>query len=162
MKTLLIVTHSRTNGTTQMAQAAACAAAEHDITVRHLRAESTSPDDLLAADAYIFAAPENLAALSGPMKDFFDRCYYPALGRLNGRPYAILICAGTDGTNAARQIARIATGWRLREIAPALIIKTGAQTAEAILAPKFLSPPDLAACAELGATVAAGLALGVF
>ena len=96
------------------------------------------------------------------MKEFLDRCYYPCLDRLNGRPYAALICAGSDGTNAARQLARICTGWRLREIAPPLIIKTGAQTPEAILAPKTIPPSDLALCAERGATLAAGLALGIF
>ena len=162
MKTLLIVTHSRTGGARQMAEAAATAAREQEITVRHLQAEQATPKDLLAADGYLFATPENLAALSGAMKEFLDRCYYPCLDRLNGRPYAALICAGSDGTNAARQLARICTGWRLREIAPPLIIKTGAQTPEAILAPKTIPPSDLALCAERGATLAAGLALGIF
>ncbi|MGE0416730.1 MAG: hypothetical protein AB7O80_07985, partial [Acetobacteraceae bacterium] len=104
----------------------------------------------------------NLAALSGVMKDFFDRCYYPVLERLNGRPYATMICAGSDGENAARQIARIATGWRLRAVADPLIICTHAQTPEAILAPKTIPPADLARCAELGGALAAGLAAGIF
>ena len=82
---------------------------------------------------------ENLAALSGLMKDFFDRCYYPVLGRINGRPYGLMICAGSDGTNAARQAMRIATGWRLRAVAEPLIICTHAQTPEAILAPKVIA-----------------------
>jgi NAD(P)H-dependent FMN reductase len=86
----------------------------------------------------VFATPENLAAIAGLMKDFFDRCYYPVLDRINGRPYAALICAGSDGSNAARQIARIATGWRLRDVAPPLIVCTRAQTPEAILAPKLI------------------------
>jgi multimeric flavodoxin WrbA len=72
---------------------------------------------VLEADGYVFATPENLAAISGLMKDFFDRCYYPALDRISGRPYAALVCAGSDGQNAARQIERIATGWRLRRVA---------------------------------------------
>ncbi len=50
--------------------------------------------------------------MAGVMKDFFDRTYYPALDRIVGRPYATLICAGSDGENAARQIHRIASGWR--------------------------------------------------
>jgi hypothetical protein len=100
--------------------------------------------------------------MAGVMKDFFDRCYYPVLGRIEGRPYASLICAGSDGENAARQIARIATGWRLREVAAALIIRTGAQTPEAILAPKVIGEAELARCAELGLSLAAGLAMGVF
>ena len=163
MKTLLIVYHSLTGGTRQMAEAAAEAArAQEGVAVRLLRAVDAGPDDLLAADGYLFAAPENLAALAGLMKDFFDRCYYPALGRLNGRPYAAMICAGSDGQNALRQLDRIATGWRLRAAAPGLIVCTHAQTPERILALKQISPEDRARCVELGAALAAGLALGVF
>jgi multimeric flavodoxin WrbA len=116
----------------------------------------------LAADGYLFAGPENLAGLSGAMKEFFDRCYYPVLDRIQGRPYAAMICAGSDGTGAARQIARITTGWRLRAIAEPLIVCTQAQTPEAILAEKTLSAEALAPCRELGQALAAGLALGVF
>src|SRR4051794_19252860 len=109
MKTLLIVFHSLTGGTSQMAEAAfRDAASETGVNVRLLHASNAGSADVLAADGYIFAAPENLAALAGVMKDFFDRTYYPALGHINGRPYATLICAGSDGNNAARQIARIA------------------------------------------------------
>jgi hypothetical protein len=96
------------------------------------------------------------------MKDFFDRAYYPVLGKIEGRPYATMICAGSDGEGAARQIARIATGWRLRPVADPLIICTHAQTPEAILAPKVIGEADLTRCQELGATLAAGLSMGVF
>lgn len=161
MPTLLIVFHSRTGGTRQMAEAAA-EAAQAEAVVRLLQATAAQPADLLRADGYIFAAPENLAALSGPMKDFFDRCYYPVLDRLNGRPYAAMLCAGSDGAGAARQIARITTGWRLRAVAPPLIVCTQAQTPEAILAAKTIPPDALARCAELGAALAAGLASGIF
>jgi multimeric flavodoxin WrbA len=161
VKTLLVVYHSATGGTRQMAKAAADAAAA-DVTVRLLRAQDAGADDMLNADGYIFATPENLAALAGVMKDFFDRVYYSVLDRLNGRPCATLICAGSDGENAARQIARIATGWRLRVIAPPLIVCTHAQTPEAILAPKTIGANDLRRCEELGATMAAGLAAGIF
>jgi multimeric flavodoxin WrbA len=163
MKQLLIIWHSATGGTAQMARAAAeAAAAETGTTTRSLRAAEAGPEDVLAADGYIFATPENLAAMAGIMKDFFDRCYYPVLGRIEGRPYASLICAGSDGENAARQITRIATGWRLRPVAEPLIIRLGAQTPEAILAPKHIAPDQLARCAELGLSLAAGLAMGVF
>jgi hypothetical protein len=96
------------------------------------------------------------------MKDFFDRCYYPVLERIEGRPYAQMICAGSDGENAARQIARIATGWRLREVQPPLIVCTHAQTPEAILAEKVIAEAELVRCRDLGAAMAAGLSLGVF
>jgi len=163
MKTLLIVAYSRTGGTQQMAEAARdAAAAESDLRTVLLAATQAQPEDVLAADGYIFATPENLAALAGEMKAFFDRCYYPVLDRINGRPYAMLICAGSDGTNAARQIARIATGWRLRQVAEPLIVCTRAQTPEAVLAPKRIPHVALARCAELGAAMAAGLASGIF
>ena len=163
MKTLLIVFHSATGGTRQMAEAAERGAGGEPAVQPRLRpAVEAGAADVLAADGYIFATPENLAAMAGVMKDFFDRTYYPVLDRIAGRPYATLICAGSDGTNAARQIARIATGWRLRAVAEPLIVCTHAQTPEAILAPKSIGPEDLARCAELGATLAAGLAMGVF
>jgi multimeric flavodoxin WrbA len=111
MKTLLIVFHSMTGGTRQMAEAAANgAASEPEIGVRLLRAQDASAADLLEADGYLFATPENLGAMSGLMKDFFDRTYYAALNRIAGRPYAVLVCAGSDGENAARQVEHIATG----------------------------------------------------
>ncbi len=161
MSRLLIVYHSRTGGSRQMAEAAADAArAELPTTLRP--ADQATPDEVLVAAGYIFCAPENLAALSGPMKDFFDRCYYPVLGRIEGRPYAQMICAGSDGQNAARQTARIATGWRLKEVQPPIILCTDAQTPEAILAPKTIAEADLARCRDLGQAIAAGLAMGVF
>ncbi|UWQ24494.1 flavodoxin family protein [Leisingera aquaemixtae] len=161
MAQLLIVYHSRTGGSRQMAEAAAAAAREEIGTVLK-RAEDAGPEDLLAASGYIFCAPENLAALSGPMKDFFDRCYYPVLGRIEGRPYAQMVCAGSDGENAARQTARIATGWRLKEVQAPLIICTHAQTPEAILAEKVIPEDQLQACSDLGLALGAGLSMGVF
>ncbi|MDO9489948.1 MAG: NAD(P)H-dependent oxidoreductase [Sphingomonadaceae bacterium] len=162
MKRLLIIWHSTTGGTRQMAAAAAEGAGDQDAEVVTMPAADAGADDLIAADGYLFATPETLAAIAGVMKAFFDRAYYPALGRIEGRPYATLICAGSDGANAARQVARIATGWRLKPVAEPLIICTQAQTPEAILAAKTIAAPDLARCRELGAALAAGLALGVF
>lgn len=163
MKTVLIVFHSLTGGARQMAEAAAeGASAEPQVVVRLLSAAQAEPRDVLAADAYIFATPENLAAMAGRMKDFFDRTYYPALDRIAGRPYATFVCAGSDGQNAARQIARIATGWRLRRIADPLIVRTHAQTPEAILAPKIIGSADLEACRDIGAALANGIAAGIF
>lgn len=161
MPQLLIVYHSRTGGSRQMAEAAFEAAHIETPTILK-QAPKAGADDLLQADGYIFCAPENLAAISGVMKDFFDRCYYPVLGRLEGRPYAQMVCAGSDGANAARHTARIAQGWRLREVQPPLIICTHAQTPEAILAEKTVPSDKLSRCHDLGAAMAAGLSLGVF
>lgn len=164
MKRLLIVYHSLTGGTEQLVTAAAGGARREapDVDVRVLTAPQAGPEDVLAADAYVFATPENLAAIAGLMKDFFDRCYYPVLGRIEGRPYATLICAGSDGSNAARQIERICTGWRLKAAAPALIVCTHAQTPDEILAPKQIPADELKRADELGAALAAGVAMGVF
>jgi multimeric flavodoxin WrbA len=163
MKTMLIVYHSMTGGTKQMAEAAAAGArTEPQVRVSLLRAAEAGPADVLAADGYLFATPENLASMSGLMKDFFDRTYYAALDRLNGRPYATLVCAGSDGRQAAAQIERIATGWRLSAVAEPVIVCTRAQAPEAILRPKQISRSDLERCEEIGATLAAGIALGIF
>ena len=162
MKTLLIVFHSLTGGTRQMAEAAYRGAVEEvSVATRLVAVQHAEAADVLAADGYIFATPENLAAMAGWMKDFFDRTYYPVLDRINGRPYASLICAGSDGESAARQIARIATGWRLRSVAAPLIVCTRAQTPDAIMAMKTIVAAELERCRTLGATLAAGLAMGI-
>ncbi len=163
MKHVLIVFHSMTGGARQMAQAAARGAQrENAVAVRLLHAAQAGAQDLLAADGYIFATPENLAAISGVMKDFFDRTYYDVLERVNARPYAAMICAGSDGANAARQIERIATGWRLKPIADALIVCTHAQSPETIRAPKNIADADLQRCEDVGAALSSGIAMGIF
>ncbi len=166
-KRLLIVWHSRTGAARQMAEAAARGAtraaeeleeaANFAATLR--RAADAMPDDVLASDGYLFCAPENLASLSGEMKEFFDRCYYPVLDRIPGRAYALAISAGSDGEGAARQAARICTGWRLREAAPPVIVRLDAQTPQAILAPKTVPAAELARCEELGGLLAGLLLL---
>ena len=157
-RTLLVVWHSRTGGSRALAEAAAGGAGR----ARLVTADDVTPDLLRAAAGYLFVGPENLAALSGAMKEMFDRCYYPCLGRMEGRPYATIICAGSDGENAQRQLDRIATGWRLRRVADAVIVNTDAQTPEAILAPKTIAAERLAEARDLGAALAEGLAAGIF
>lgn len=161
---LLIVWHSRTGAAEAMARAAADGAGAEGGPdgCRLVRAEQALPEDLLASAGYLFCCPENLASMTGEMKAFFDRAYYPALGRVEGRPYATMIAAGSAGSGAERQIDRIATGWRLRRVAEPMIACTFAQTPEAILAPKTLSAETLQNCRDLGQAIATGLALGVF
>lgn len=144
-----------------MAQAAFEGAREEG-EVRLLRAREVEAEDVLGASGYLFCGPENLASLSGEMKEFFDRCYYPVLGKIEGRPYTLMIAAGSDGEGAARQAARICTGWRLREVQPPMIVNMKAQTPEEILAPKTVPEERLAKCWELGAGMMAGIAGGVF
>ena len=155
---LLIIWHSRTGASAAMAQAAAEGAGDALL----LPADAVSGETLLSAGGYLFVCPENLAGMSGLMKEMFDRCYYPVLGRIEGRPYALMVCAGSDGHNAVRQMQRIATGWRLRAVAEPYIVCTHAQTPEAILAPKQLCAEALQPCHTLGQALAEGLALGVF
>ncbi|HUH87636.1 MAG TPA: NAD(P)H-dependent oxidoreductase [Pusillimonas sp.] len=160
---LIIVWHSRTGTACQMACAAQSGALD---IARQLNAEGrfqallsgaaqTTAQDLLDADGFIFCAPENLGSLSGEMKEFFDRCYYDVLDKLNGRPCVVLVAAGSDGHGAVRQTERICTGWRLELAAPPHIVLTHAQSPEAIAAPKEIGPQDRARCQELGGTMAA-------
>jgi len=158
---LAIVWHSRTGA----AQAMAMAAREGAVLaggVTCTPAHEAQPDLMLAAAGYIFACPENLGTVSGEMKEFFDRCYYPLLGRIEGRAYATLTAAGSDGRGAVTQIDRIVTGWRLRRVAPPVIVNLAAQTPEAILAPKIISQADREMCHDLGRSLCEGLALGIF
>lgn len=165
-KRLLIVWHSRTGAARQLAQAALEGACEvvHElsaydrIAIVMRRADEASTEDLLEASAYLFCAPENLGSLSGAMKEFFDRNYYGVLDRISGRPYALAISAGSDGSAAVRQSERICTGWRLRAVAAPYIANTNAQTAEAILAEKKLAAQQLEPARILGGTLAALIA----
>ena len=153
MKHLLIVYHSQTGHTAAMAEAVGRGARSPDVAgveVRTLRAAEAGPDDLLWADAVILGSPENFGYMSGAMKDFLDRTYYPCEGKVESLPYAIFISAGNDGTGALRSIRRIAQGYPLREVQEAVIVKGE------------LSAPDLERCEELGTTMAAGLEIGVF
>jgi NAD(P)H-dependent FMN reductase len=156
---LAIVWHSRTGAAEAMARAARAGAGSGGLL---LAAEAATPDALLAAGGFLFVCPENLGALSGVMKDMFDRCYYPVLGRIEGRPYATAIAAGSAGQGAEAQIDRIVAGWRLRRVAESLIVNLGAQTPEAIMAAKRVAPADLRRCRDLGAALAEGISLGVF
>lgn len=156
---LAIVWHSRTGAARAMARAAAKGAGDQ---AKLIPAETATPNDLLAAAGYLFICPENLAAMSGAMKEMFDRCYYPLLGRIEGRAFATAIAAGSDGHGAQAQIERIVTGWRLRRVAEPLIVNLGAQTPEAICAPKSVPSAALQQCRDLGAAMAEGLALGMF
>lgn len=96
------------------------------------------------------------------MKEFFDRTYYDLLGRIEGRAYASIIAAGSDGAGALRQLDRIATGLRLKRVAEPIIVNFAAQTPEAIVAPKRVPHQTLKECRELGEALSEGLRIGVF
>ncbi|OBX18387.1 flavodoxin [Erythrobacter sp. QSSC1-22B] len=156
---LLIVWHSRTGTSEALAQAAKEGAEDRAVL---MKAHEVEPEHLLDAQGYLFVCPENLASMSGEMKEMFDRCYYPVLGRIEGRPFATLIAAGSDGEGAQRQLDRIAQGWRLKRVAEPVIVNTEAQTPEEILAPKTVPQARLDEARELGAALGEGLAQGIF
>jgi multimeric flavodoxin WrbA len=155
---LMILWHSRTGASEALARAAAEGAGGAGWLVVAGEAE---PEMFLAADGYLFVCPENLGSMSGLMKEAFDRAYYPLLGRIEGRAYATIIAAGSDGEGAQRQIDRIVTGWRLRRVAEPVIVNLFAQTPEAIAAPKTVPDAALANARDMGAALAEGLRLGV-
>lgn len=169
LATLLIVWHSRTTASQQLALSAAQAAQNilkemdcaHQVQILCQDARDVDHHLLLKADAYLFCAPENLGSLSGEMKAFFDKNYYAVLDQLNGRPYGLMISAGSDGHGARQQAERICMGWRLQLISPALIVNVRAQTAEEILATKTLTPEQTKSAQDLGSLLAAHLALTI-
>jgi len=119
-----------------------------EVQVRH--AFDAGVDDVLRADGVILGTTENLAYMSGAMKDFFDRTYYGVIGRKEGMPCAAFIRAGSDGTGAARGIEPIVTGLRWRATQPPLILKGSFQSS-------FKDD-----CETLGTRMAAGLEAGIF
>ena len=158
MKSLLIVWHSQFGGTAQMAQAACEGARDAgDVRVLLKRAQEAGVDDLLACDALLVATSENFGSLSGMTKDFFERVFYPCEHAVEGKPYTVIVCAGTDGAGAMMQTDRIATGLSLRKVLPGIVWKSGV-TAK----PQVVPADVLAQCRELGATLAAGVAAGIY
>ena len=158
MKQLLIVWHTQFGGTAQMATAArdgALGAGGVGVVLR--RARDAGIADLLGCDGLLVATSENFGSLAGMTKDFFERVFYPCERRVEGKPYSVIVCAGTDGTGAMFQTDRIATGLRLRKVLPGIVYRSGL-TAQ----PQVIPPEMLAQCVELGATLAAGLAAGIY
>ena len=158
MKRLLIVYHTQFGGTAQLAEAALRGARGIDgVEPLLLRAAEADVADVLACDALLVATSENFGSLAGMVKDFLERVYYPCEGKVEGKAYSVVVCAGTDGAGAMFQTDRIATGLRLRKVHPGLVYKSGL-TAQTHRVPAA----TLEACTELGATLAAGLAAGLW
>ena len=152
-KHLLIVYHSQSGTTTRMADAVIRGATHADVggvDVRVKTALDADAEDLLWADGFILGTPENFGYMSGAMKYFLDRVYYPCEGKLNGRPWALFVRAGNDGSGAISSIRRILTGLAVKEVQEPLLIKGDFDEAR------------LADCEDLGLTMAAGLEAGVF
>jgi multimeric flavodoxin WrbA len=161
-KELLVVWCSTTGASEQIAREIERGARTTPTGVRRLHASQAQAADLLQGDALAIVTPEHLASMAGEMKTFFDRTYYSLLGRLEGKPYALIVTAGSDGAPTTMQVQRILTGWRLREVAPSTIIHMKAQTPAAILAPKLLTREQKAQAFELGQALGFGLDAGVY
>ncbi len=152
MKHLLAIYSSQTGRTAALLDAVRGGAGEFadEVELRVLPALRAGLEDLLWADGLLIGTPENFGYMSGAVKDFLDRVYYPSEGKKLGLAYAVFVSAGNDGSGAVRAIERIAGGCGWNRVAEALVIK---------------GEPDAAAlerCRELGQTLAAGLACGVF
>lgn len=135
-----------------MAQAVRDGAGEFSdsVELRYLHALEAKLDDLLWAQGLLIGTPENFGYMSGAVKDFLDRTYYPAQGKVTGLPYAVFVNAENDGTGAVKAIERIALGYGWNKVADAVIVK-GA-----------LDDQNRTSCLELGQTLAAGLSFGIF
>lgn len=153
MKHLLIVYHTQTGNTRHLAESVLKGASNElleDVEVRYLMAAEAGPDDLLWADGLLLGTPENFGYMSGAMKDFLDRTFYPVEGKIVSLPYAIFISAGNDGSGALRAIRRIANGYPFREVQ------------EPLIAQGEVTDHDLNRAEELGMTLAAGIEAGIY
>ena len=149
MKKLLLVYHTQSGRTGQLAAAVARGVErESEVQLIQKSAFEAGLDDLTAASGVIFGSPENFGSMSGALKDFFDRTYYPAEPVQLGLPYALFISAGNDGSGAVREIDRILKGYPMRKVAEPLVVRGDPR------------PADLLHCEELGQALAAAVAMG--
>ncbi len=152
-KQIVVIAHAPSENTAKLRDAVLRGARDDSIQgveARWVPPLEATPDDVFSADAVILGTTENLGYMSGALKDFFDRCYYPCLERTERLPYALYIRAGRDGTGTRRAVQSIAGGLNWRQVQEPLICQ-GAWRDE-----------FEAACEELGMTVAAGLEVGIF
>ena len=152
-KHLVVVAHVPSANTLRLAEAVLRGARNPDIdgvAVRHVPPLEAGPADVLGADALVLGTTENLGYMSGALKDFFDRIYYPCLDQAQGLPYALYVRAGHDGTGTRRAVETIVTGLGWRAVQEPLVCRGEWQDS-------FLDE-----CEELGMLMAAGLEAGVF
>jgi multimeric flavodoxin WrbA len=161
-RSLLIVAHSQSGGTLALANAALQGAQETapQVFTQLIPAAQISPEMVKNSDGLIIASPENFGYMSGLVKDFFDRCFYPCESAMAGKPYALMVCAGNDGTGAMNAMERLITGWRMQRIHAGLIARrVGGQAGST---QGNLADADIAIAYEIGATMAAGLDAGIY
>ncbi len=150
---LLIVAHAPSPNTRRLFDAAVEGARSdqgQDLEVVALSPFEAGPEEVLAAAAILLGTTENLGYMSGALKDFFDRSYYPCLEKTQGLPYCLYVRAGHDDTGTRRGVETIVTGLRWRPVQEALICRGEWRE-------DFVGQ-----CRDLGAAVAAGLDAGIF
>ncbi len=151
MKSLLIVYHSQSGASAMLARAAwRGALSEPELPVVVRRAWDAGVEDLQRAGGVLLVAAENSGSLSGGMKDFLDRTFYPAIARGLVIPYSLLISAGNDGRGAVAQAQRIMSGYPFPAASEPVILRGE------------VTPAHRQASEELGAAFAAGLVMGIF
>ena len=150
-KKILVLYHTQSGNTERLARAVSEGAnQEAECEVRALMAFQASLADLLWAEGILFGTPENFGYMSGALKDFFDRTYYPAEPYKLNIPFGLFISAGNDGTGAEREVQRIVKGYPFRQVIPTLICKGD------------VNEEHLEAAKVLGQTLATGLSMGIF
>mgnify|MGYP001199336746 CR=1 FL=1 len=153
MKKLLIVSHSPSPNAKALTEAVVRGAGHEDIqgvSVRQCPPLQAEGEDVQWADAIILGTTENFGYMSGAMKDFFDRIYYPCLENTEGLPYALFVKAGLDGQGAKTSIERIIKGLKWKQVQETIIFQGEFKL-------NFVEQ-----CEELGMTMAAGLEVGIF
>lgn len=151
MKNMLIIYHSQSGNTLKLVDWCKVGILrEEAINLRKIHAPDVTLEDVINADGILLATPENFGTMSGLLKDFFERTYYPAREFQLNKPYALLISCETDGTGTDRQIQSIASGYVLKKSLETLIVKNTEQDKmkDAVI--------------ELGQTFAVGIVLGIF
>lgn len=150
-KKILIIYHSQKGHTEQLAQACQQGVSmESEVEVRLQKVFDSTLEDIIWADGVIIATPEYFGDMSGALKDFFDRTYYPARHKEINLPCALIISCENDGTNAERKVQNITGSYTLKKALDTLIAKD--QDFE----------KNLGLASELGQTFAAGLSMGIF
>ena len=151
MTSILVIYHSQGGNNKVMAEAVAEGArAIEEVSVILNDARDATEDDLLECDGLVIGSPEYFGYMSGATKDFFDRTYEAARGKVFRKPYCVFINAGNDGTGALRSIERICLGYQFKKVY------------EPIVKPGEITAGTLDACREMGQTIAAGCSAGIY
>jgi len=150
------VAHTPSVNTKTLANALLSGAQHSDI--ERVNTQLRSPfdcdaQDVLNSDAIILFTTENFGYMSGALKDFFERIYYPCLDQPEhneSKPFALAIRAGLDGTGTGIAVHKITHGLKWKEVQPVTLCKGDFDQ-------QFTQQ-----CETLGLTIAAGLDNNIF